>query len=211
MFVTIDAVVAKAAPDMLREWANAHLVGKTVEELRAMQNDIYEERWTAEATQNAAEIISWLINEMIDEAIVRTMPEPVAVPMVIAKSEAANRYTFGPVYVPDETDLHGQAADAEILKASVWDFMERGVRDIHLQHPDNPDTAEPAGTMVELVAWPWPHTTELTKADGSTEEVTFPAGTPWMGVRWTPEAWPKVEAGEIGGLSMRGPARLRPV
>ncbi len=202
--------VAKGSMEIMRQWAANNLAGKTVEEMREMQERCWEQRWEAESEMQAAEVVSKMISEAIDEAVAQNPPVEMAkarteVNLAVAKSADAQRYTFGPLYIPGEFDAHDHRADADLLQKSVWDWVSSGDRTINDHH-----TETVAGEWLEIVSWPVAHTMDLTKADGSTEAVEFPAGTPWIGVRWTDDAWPRVLAGDINGMSLAGRARLVP-
>ena len=114
---------------------------------------------------------------------------------------AAKRYTLGPVYMPDHVDGHGEMTDAESLQEAVWGWVQKGDRDIHLQHTDRR-----AGEMVEILTWPQEVTLDVT-VDGVSKAQTFPAHTPFMGVVWDDWAWDLVEKGALRGYSMGGTAR----
>ena len=126
-------------------------------------------------------------------------------PVHVTKSDHEQRYTFGPLYIPDTVDAHDHFADAETLQKAVWDWMTNGERDIRLQH-----SPIVAGTMVELACWPYPHTVDLAKADGTSNAVDLPENTPWIGVKWKPWAWDLVKSGDISGMSLAGKALLTP-
>lgn len=198
--------------EVMREWAATNLAGKTVEEMRAMQEAIFEQRWEAEAEVKAAEVVSQMIGEAIDQAVAQNPPVAemakgrTEVSFAVAKSTDALRFTLGPLYEPDATDAHGHTADADTLQQAGWEWFAKGDRTIRLQHSE-----AIAGELVEFVSWPEEHTTTMTKADGTSYERTFPPGTPWVGVRWQPWAWNKLQRGEITGLSLAGMASLEPV
>jgi hypothetical protein len=80
-----------------------------------------------------------------------------------------------------------------------------GQRRYLLQH----NTANEVGTVVDSVVWPYEHTaTMLAKGAGEGSEMTFPAGSWFMGVVWDEGAWTDlVKSGKVRGLSMGGRAR----
>lgn len=189
---------AQAGVDLLKRWAADNLAGRPVDRLQKLQDRLW-----GDCTPQAAEVVSRLITETIASA------EPaVTVPLIVAKSEPADQFTFGPLYVPWQTDLQGHATDPDTIQKAVWDWMAAGNRGIHLQH-DRHGT-DLAGVLVDCVTWPWPHTVEMTKGDGVTRPVDFPAGTAWVGVLWEDWAWAKVLGGEITGYSLAGRAQLTP-
>lgn len=129
------------------------------------------------------------------------------VPEIINKSIETveeDRYTLAPFYVPGKLDAHGEWADISGIEKAFWGYMGKGDGDIRLQH--NRDIV--AGHRVDGVVWPFEVTVPLKKADGTMTEHTFPAGTPWLGVKWEPYAWELVKEGKLNGYSMGGSASM---
>lgn len=115
------------------------------------------------------------------------------------------RYTLAPFYLPDTLDAHNEHTDTRNLEKSFWKYMTKASPNIRLQH----GTAEiVAGERVDGVVWPIEVTVPLTKADGTQVTHTFPAGTPWLGVKWEPWAWQLILDGKINGYSMGGSAKM---
>jgi 2'-5' RNA ligase len=113
------------------------------------------------------------------------------------------RYTLSVWYVPDRLDAHGEWADKEELQKAFWNYMANPDKGIRLQH----NKSIVVGQAVDGVVWPDPITVTLNKADGTSVEHTFPAGTPFLGVKWSEEAWPLVKAGKIRGYSIGGTSK----
>lgn len=109
------------------------------------------------------------------------------------------RYTLAPWYVPDVLDAHDEWTDKEEVQRAFWDYLSRDDRSIRLQH--NMDIT--AGEWVEGLTWPHAVTVPIKHPDGD-KEITFPAGTPFLGVVWQPWAWQLIKDGEIRGLSIGG-------
>jgi hypothetical protein len=122
----------------------------------------------------------------------------------IAKSVDEKRFSLAPMYVPGRLDSQGDWSDADELQQAVWKFS-RGDKLIALQH--RPEDG-PVGEAVEMMTIPWIHTVPMIKADGTSEDVTFPAGTPWLGVIWDEKTWPLVKSGAVRGYSIGGRATL---
>lgn len=127
----------------------------------------------------------------------------------VIKSDEARRYTLMPLYPAspespsaDHLDAHGDFATADDVQTAVWDYVRKGDRTIRDQHRDG--TA--IGECVELMCWPHEVTVPMTKADGTTAEKTFGAGTAFMGVVWSAGAWEDVKKGRKTGLSLGGVA-----
>jgi hypothetical protein len=129
---------------------------------------------------------------------------------LVLKSAGEERYTLGPLYMPDTIDAHGEWATASDLRKALRDYVETtgADRTIYLQH-----SATPAGHWVEVMQWPHEVRANMMKSyDGGmqkAESVTLPADTVYMGVVWEPWAWEAVKKGQIGGLSMGGWAARR--
>ena len=140
-------------------------------------------------TRESAEAFAAALNQPLETRIVKT--------------ETERRFTFGPLYLPGETDAHNQTIKAETLQEAVWQWMAKGDRNIRLQH-----SAIVAGTMVELATWPHEHEATFMKADGTAETRMMPRDTPYIGVRWRPWAWDLVKEGRITGMSLAGTARV---
>ena len=123
--------------------------------------------------------------------------------LLLAKAmDDEKRYTLAPWYVPDVLDAHDEWTDKEEVQRAFWDYLKRDDRSIRLQH--NMDII--AGEWVEGLTWPHAVTVPIKHPDGDTE-ITFPAGTPFLGVIWEPWAWQLIKDGEIRGLSIGGRGR----
>jgi len=110
------------------------------------------------------------------------------------------RFTLGPWYIPDQQDAHGEWTDSQELQQGLWDYVKSNDRRIRLQHNKN----VVAGEWVETMTWPYSVEVPMQKADGSSQNVTYPAGTVFMGVVWEPWAWDLVKAGKLTGYSIGG-------
>lgn len=132
--------------------------------------------------------------------------EDVEEPRELAKAtflrkQAEQRFTLGPLYVPDFMDAHGEWTDANELQQAVWGWVRDGDRRIFLQH----DTEIVAGEWVEVMTMPQPWTVQMLGPSGEAiGEVTYPPNTVFLGVVWTPEAWELVRRGELRGYSIGG-------
>jgi len=122
---------------------------------------------------------------------------------LVSKAVNEDRYTLGPMYVPDRVDAHGEWTSSEELQKSVWDYVRKDDRRIRLQH--NKDVV--AGEWVEVMAWPYEVSVPMQKSDGTMEDVTFPKDTVFLGVVWEPWAWEMVKAGKLMGYSIGGRAQ----
>lgn len=144
--------------------------------------------------------------ELIDELATVLGEDDVIEYATISKAKDPElRYTFGPVYSPGVLDAHDEFSDTEELRKALWNFAESSDRRLRKQHG-----TEVVGKIVEQVQWPFDLETELTTHTGEMRKVKLPAGTVYLGVNWTPDAWEDVKKGRIRGYSMGGAAvRLR--
>lgn len=124
----------------------------------------------------------------------------------VSKADGEERFTLGPMYIPDRLDAHSEWTDADELQKAVWDYVKSGDRRIRLQH----DRDEVAGEWVEVMTWPYEVAVPMMKknasGDDSHEETTFPANTVFLGVKWKPWAWELIKSGKIRGYSIGGRA-----
>jgi len=121
---------------------------------------------------------------------------------LIHKANEEQKFTLGPWYIPNKEDAHGEWSDADELQKALWDYVRLGDRDIRLQH--NTDIV--AGEWVEAMSFPVPVTLNMKKAQGDSKEVTYPAGTVFLGVKWNDWAWDMVKENKITGFSIGGSA-----
>lgn len=121
---------------------------------------------------------------------------------LIHKANKEQKFTLGPWYIPDKEDAHSEWTDAEELQKALWDYVRSGDRNIRLQH--NTDIV--AGEWVEAMSFPVPITLGMTKASGDAKQVTYPAGTVFLGVKWNDWAWDLVKQDKITGFSIGGSA-----
>jgi hypothetical protein len=124
-----------------------------------------------------------------------------AIGELLHKANNEHRFTLGPWYIPNQYDAHGEWTDAEELQKSLWEYVKSGDRGIRLQH--NKDIV--AGEWLEAMSFPVPVTIGMNK-DANAKQVTYPAGTVFLGVQWKPWAWDMVKAGKIRGFSIGGAA-----
>lgn len=97
----------------------------------------------------------------------------------IFKSE--DRYTFSSMQVPD--------LDPDEEREFLWQVYRD--HDLRLTRG-----GELVGEVTELGRWPFPHD-------------DAPADAAWIGVIWTPEAWPLAREGKLDGLRLAGrPVRV---
>lgn len=120
----------------------------------------------------------------------------------VSKEVGEDRFTLGPMYIPDRLDAHAEWTDAVELQKAVWDYVKSGDRRIRLQH--NRD--EVAGEWVEVMTWPYEVEVPMMRKDAEPTPTMFPANTVFLGVQWEPWAWDMIKAGKIRGYSIGGKA-----
>jgi len=113
------------------------------------------------------------------------------------------KFTLGPLYIPNLLDAHSEWTDEEELQKAVWEYVRSGDRDIRLQH--NRDVI--AGEWVEMMTFPYELKIPVKKANGEDSEFTYPANTVFMGVLWKDWAWELVKSGKLRGYSIGGKAK----
>lgn len=149
-------------------------------------------------------IISELIDVELNKRLSDEVEELTAVPDIelttIVKAE--QRYTMGPVYVPNLEDAHGETIEPGELQTAIWDWVRKGDRRIFLQHSE-----KVAGEMVEILTMPMETEMSLTVPNQGVTKYQFPADTPFMGVIWEDWAWDLVKAGKLRGYSIGGQAQ----
>lgn len=135
---------------------------------------------------------------------------PYLMEFAVVKADDEQRYTLGPLYMPDTLDAHGEFVAAETLQNAAWDYVRSAVKQgsntIFDQH-----TSQPAGEWVDLVTWPYEQTVDVVVPGEGIVQRTFPPGTVYQGVVWSPRVWEQVKNGEKRGLSMGGTAVREPV
>jgi hypothetical protein len=110
------------------------------------------------------------------------------------------RFTLAPVYIPMRKDAHGDWATPDDLQDSLWEFM-KGDKVIQVQHNKE---LRGHGQVVEMMTIPWEHTVDMPDENGVMKAMTFPAGTPWMGVQWDESAFDLIKKGLLRGYSIGG-------
>lgn len=123
----------------------------------------------------------------------------------VSKSVDERRYTMGPMYIPNSVDAQGEWTDETELQQAVWDYVRSGDRRIRLQH--NRDIV--AGEWVEVLTWPYEVQVPMFQPElnaKTTQVMTFPKNTVFLGVVWEPWAWDLVKSGALRGYSIGGNA-----
>ena len=120
----------------------------------------------------------------------------------VCKDIPEHRYTLGPLHVPGVIDTQGDVSSPAVLQDALWDLLKKGRTEVFRSH----DKAAICGHIVDGVCWPLPFDGVLGVPGGEYVGTKFPAGTPFVGVKWAEEAWRDVCAGKLTGLSMGGRA-----
>lgn len=189
----VDGVLDKFA-----EFYENRISGASDDDLKDIQRGIEAARAELSSKQSAL----WPLETIVDAELHRRQNGDRSDSAVIAKS-AAKQYTFGPLYIPDLVDAHGHHINSDELQDGIWRMVRKDNRDIHRQHTD-----EVIGERLEIAVWPDEYTAEMYVPGEGTRDVTFPAGTPYMGVQWSDDAWGAVASGDLLGYSMAGVAQF---
>jgi hypothetical protein len=120
----------------------------------------------------------------------------------VSKSVSEDRFTLGPMYIPNRLDAHAEWTDIDELQKAVWSYVQKGDRRIRLQH--NRDKV--AGEWVEVMTWPYEVEVPMMRKDAEPSSVAFPEGTVFLGVVWESWAWDMIKEGKIRGYSIGGKA-----
>ena len=118
---------------------------------------------------------------------------------VAKASDATERVSYGPIYVPFEIDLQGQyMTEREVAKtAHRFIASQDGLTKV-MHWQTGTKAGEPVGVIVE-------------SALARPGDPVYPRGT-WHGaVKWHPAVWPRVESGELTGFSMGGDWTVIPI
>jgi hypothetical protein len=156
-----------------------------------------------EGDPDTFEITEVMARKAAPEAFKKASPVSKQDATLVSKADDERRFTLGPMYIPNRLDAHNEWTDPDELQKAVWDYMRKGDRRIRLQH--NRDVV--AGEALEVMAWPYEVDVPMVMKDASTQSVTFPANTVFLGVQWEPWAWELVKSDKLRGYSIGGRAQ----
>lgn len=159
--------------------------------------------WSDMDADAVSALYGWSDEELADYEQGIMLDERGASPTMVSKSVDERRFTLGPMYIPNRLDAHNEWTDPDELQKAVWEYMRKGDRRIRLQH--NRDVV--AGEALEIMAWPYEVQVPMVMKDATTQPVTFPANTVFLGVQWEPWAWEMVKADKLRGYSIGGRAQ----
>lgn len=131
----------------------------------------------------------------------QTRPDLVA-PTVLSKS-SSRRYSLHVVYAANQIDFHKDWSSPDAIFDASIDYVRKTAasgRTIYLEHDDS----QIMGEWVHCFVTPADMTTDLSLPGEPSRRVTLRKGSALLGCIWTPEAWSKLQAGEIRGLSFGG-------
>lgn len=127
---------------------------------------------------------------------------------LVVKAEAEQRYTLTVAYPANKPDV-GVAQDgfrdfasSDAVEKAAWSYLRKSPN-VGLWHQDGTDGS---GEVCESYIYRGPDW-KVQAADGSTQVIK--AGDWLMGIIWSPQSWPLVKQGLIGGVSPQGRARRR--
>jgi len=113
------------------------------------------------------------------------------------------RKTWAPVLIPGEVDKQGDLVPEVEIERAAHEFLKT-FRNIDTDH----NLLSGKGVPVE--SWTLKEATTFVLPDG-TESREYPVGTWMLGIEWSEEAWKRITAGELTGLSIFGEAASLPV
>jgi Putative phage serine protease XkdF len=126
----------------------------------------------------------------------------------VVKTAPSRRYTLQVAYPANKPDAVRAAdgyrdfASPEAVEDAAWEFLVKSPN-VGLWHADH---TTGAGKVVESYVYRGPDWT-LTAHNGSQQVIK--AGDWLVGIVWSPDTWPMVLEGRIGGVSMQGTASRR--
>lgn len=170
---------------------------KTINLMEALAQT--EKTISAQTLPIISELIDTELGKRLNETVDNLTKADVELATVI---KAEQRFTMGPVYVPNLEDAHGETIEPKELQTAIWDWVRKGDRRIFLQHSE-----KVAGEMVEILTLPMQTEMSLTVPNEGVTKYQFPADTPFMGVIWEDWAWELVKSGQLRGYSIGGQAQ----
>jgi hypothetical protein len=165
----------------------------------------YVWKWQDKRWEPSMRLLDYMIDADPDLEDLPDDEVPVEEPeaTLVSKAQDERRFTLGPMYIPNRRDAHAEWTDPDELQKAVWEYVKKGDRRIRLQH----DRDTVAGEWVEVMAWPYEVSVPMMRKDGSTQNMTFPENTVFLGVVWEPWAWELVKADKLRGYSIGGKAQ----
>ena len=124
-------------------------------------------------------------------------------PVLLSKDDdAEKRIAYAAAMIPREADKEGDVAPTATVEKAAHDFLKQdgGIDTDH-------SLIDGEGTPVE--SWILKEDREFDLPGGGTE--TYGAGTWMLGIEWGQEAWERIKAGELTGLSIYGMAEHVPL
>lgn len=167
--------------------------------------EFYVWQWKEKRWEPSMRLLDYMIDADpdLEDLPADEIPVEGADPTLVSKASDERRFTLGPMYIPNRRDAHAEWTDPDELQKAVWEYVKKGDRRIRLQH----DRDTVAGEWVEVMAWPYEVSVPMMRKDGSTQDMTFPENTVFLGVVWEPWAWELVKADKLRGYSIGGKAQ----
>lgn len=128
----------------------------------------------------------------------------------VLKAEDEKRFLLTVVYSPHRMPLRGKdgrtdLASADVLEKACWYYAAKAGLGTGMWHEDG---HEHEAVCVENYIYRGP---DWAMKDAAGNEVTVKAGDWLAGYLCSPRAWDLYKSGQIGGVSMQGAARRKPV
>jgi len=107
----------------------------------------------------------------------------------LRKRDVTRRIVMGEALVPDLTDAQGDRIDAPTIEEAAWSFLQSS-RAVGTNHREFGGVGEVVESFI-----------------ARTGDPDFTPGAWVLAVKCTPEAWERVQSGELTGFSIGGRAR----
>lgn len=121
-------------------------------------------------------------------------------PILLDKAaDTEQRISYAPAMIPREPDKEGDVVATPTVEKAAHNFLTKG-GGVDTDH----SLIDGEGDVVESWVLKEERTFSL-PGDGGEEE-TYPAGTWMTGIKWGADAWERIQAGELTGLSIYGMA-----
>lgn len=138
------------------------------------------------------------LKEVLDQSDWSRRERPLLLAKELADDGEPEQKTWAPVLIPGEVDKQGDIVPVKEIELAAHEFL-KNFRNIDTDH----DLLSGRGEPIESYTLKQDQTFE--KPDG-TESREYPQGTWILGIEWSDEAWERIEAGELTGLSIFGEA-----
>jgi len=138
------------------------------------------------------------MKDVLDQSDWSRRERPLLLAKQLVDEDEPEQKTWAPVLVPGEVDKQGDIVPVKEIERAAHEFLKQ-FRNIDTEHNLL------SGKGVPIESYTLKEDQTFTEPDG-TESREFPAGTWILGIEWSDEAWDRIQAGELTGLSIFGEA-----